>query len=302
MTTIDKKTYKAEVTNITQRYVSRLEKHAAGKKNLLNQKEAIKLLFAGGKYPYKKPLSNKKYKKEMDLLQIELVKVQYWLQKTNHKAMILFEGRDAAGKGGTIQRFMLNLNERYARISALAVPTEYEKGQWYFQRYVKKLPSAGELVFSDRSWYNRAGVEKVMDYCNETQYEEFMDQVVPFEKMLVESGIILVKYWLTIDQIEQLRRFRKRQTSEVRCWKLSENDIESIDKWDDYSHALREIFKRTDHKASPWYVVHTDDKNRGRLECIRHFLTLVDYPDKNDKLLDKLDPKIVTPAANVKVR
>ena len=207
--------------------------------------------------------------------------------------MILFEGRDAAGKGGTIQRFMLNLNERHARVSALDVPTEYEKGQWYFQRYVKKLPSAGEIVFSDRSWYNRAGIEKVMGYCTEDQYKEFMKQVVPFEQLIVESGIMLFKYWLNIDQIEQLRRFRKRQTSEVRAWKLSENDIESIDKWDEYTEAVEKMFKKTCHDDAPWYIVRTDDKKRGRIECIRHFLAHLDYPDKNTELVENIDKNIV---------
>lgn len=302
MSTIDKKTYKADVENLIQRYIVNLEKHAGAKKKLLNEKEAIKLLFDGGKYPYEEPLDDSKYNKEMGQLQIELVKAQSWLQKSGQKALLLFEGRDAAGKGGTIQRFMLNLNPRYARISALTVPTEYEKGQWYFQRYIKNLPSAGEIVFSDRSWYNRAGVEKVMGYCTQEQYDEFINQVVPFEKMIADSGILLVKYWLTIDQVEQLRRFRKRQTSEVRCWKLSENDIASIDKWDDYSKALRKIFKKTNHDAAPWYVVHADDKNRGRLECIRHFLNLVDYPDKNEKLLNKVDTNIIIPAAEEEIK
>lgn len=238
-------------------------------------------------------MKTKKYNTEMAKLQIELVKMQYWLQKSGHKVMILFEGRDAAGKGGTIQRFMLNLNARHARISALEAPTEYEKGQWYFQRYVKNLPSSGELVCSDRSWYNRAGVEKVMGYCTPEQYTRFMDEVVPFERMLVESGVIIIKYWLTINQIEQLRRFRKRQTSPIRSWKLSENDIASIDKWDDYTAALKEIFKKTSHEAAPWYIVKTDDKKRGRIECIRHCLSLLDYPDKNIELINKVDKNIV---------
>ena len=211
-----KKAYKEEVDTIMKRYVARLEQHTLEKKGILNTNASIQLLNESGNYPYKKSMKTKKYNTEMAKLQIELVKMQYWLQKSGHKVMILFEGRDAAGKGGTIQRFMLNLNARHARISALEAPTEYEKGQWYFQRYVKNLPSSGELVCSDRSWYNRAGVEKVMGYCTPEQYTRFMDEVVPFERMLVESGVIIIKYWLTINQIEQLRRFRKRQTSPYR--------------------------------------------------------------------------------------
>ncbi len=289
----EKKTYKMEVEGLIKRYIERLENHEKKRKVLLNGDDTLHLLYVHGKYPYKDEMPASDYEKTMDLLQIELVKAQYWLQKTGKKVMILFEGRDAAGKGGTIQRFMLNLNERHARVSALDVPTEYEKGQWYFQRYVKKLPSAGEIVFSDRSWYNRAGIEKVMGYCTEDQYKEFMKQVVPFEQLIVESGIMLFKYWLNIDQIEQLRRFRKRQTSEVRAWKLSENDIESIDKWDEYTEAVEKMFKKTCHDDAPWYIVRTDDKKRGRIECIRHFLAHLDYPDKNTELVENIDKNIV---------
>ena len=289
----EKKTYKMEVEGLIKRYIERLENHEKKRKVLLNGDDTLHLLYVHGKYPYKDEMPASDYEKTMDLLQIELVKAQYWLQKTGKKVMILFEGRDAAGKGGTIQRFMLNLNERHARVSALDVPTEYEKGQWYFQRYVKKLPSAGEIVFSDRSWYNRAGIEKVMGYCTEDQYKEFMKQVVPFEQLIVESGIMLFKYWLNIDQIEQLRRFRKRQTSEVRAWKLSENDIESIDKWDEYTEAVEKMFKKTCHDDAPLYIVRTDDKKRGRIECIRHFLAHLDYPDKNTELVENIDKNIV---------
>lgn len=289
----DKKCYKTDVDKLVKRYVERLENHMQNKKKLMSADDTIKFLYDKGQYPYPKKMKLKKYNKTMNKLQIELVKMQYYLLKSGKKVIILFEGRDAAGKGGTIQRFMMNLNARHARISALDIPTEYEKGQWYFQRYVKNLPSSGEFVCSDRSWYNRAGVEKVMGFCTEDQYKVFMKEVVPFEKMLVQSDIILVKYWLSINQIEQLRRFRKRQTSPIRSWKLSENDINSIDKWDDYTDALKEIFEKTSHEDAPWYVVKTDDKKRGRIECIRHLLSLIDYPDKDEKLVNKVDNKIV---------
>lgn len=287
-----KKKYKEDVDQLIEKYVKRLDNNSQGKKVLTKNNETLKLLHESGDYPYAKAMSDKAYEKEMEKLQIELVKSQYYLLKSGVKTLLLFEGRDAAGKGGTIQRFMMNINPRHARISALNVPTEYERGQWYFQRYVKNLPSAGEMVFSDRSWYNRAGVEHVMGYCTDEQYQTFMEQVTDFESMLVDSGIILIKYWLSINQLEQLRRFRKRQTSELRRWKLSPNDIDSIDKWDDYSKALEAIFKRTSHKKAPWHMVHFDDKKRGRIECIRHYLSHIDYPDKDEELINKMDKSI----------
>lgn len=288
---MSKKQFKQEVDQLIKEYIQRLDNNAQDKKILTKNSEIIELLYDTGKYPYPKAMSDKKYEKEMSKLQIELVKSQYYLQKSGTKVMILFEGRDA-GKGGTIQRFMMNINPRHARISALDIPTDYERGQWYFQRYVKNLPSSGELVLSDRSWYNRAGVEHVMGFCSDEEYDIFMEQVPQFEHMLVQSGVILIKYWLSIDKLEQLRRFRKRQTSELRRWKLSPNDIEAIDKWDDYTKALEKIFKQTSTKKSPWYIVKTDDKNRGRIECIRHYLSLIDYPDKDEELVNKVDDSI----------
>jgi len=288
----DKVKYQGEIDELINKYVRRLENDVRKKKKLLNKKETLALLYQENDYPYPKAMKTKDYEEELEKLQLELVKAQYWLQKTGKKVAVVFEGRDAAGKGGTIKRFMLNLNARHAHIAALPRPTDYEKGQWYFQRYVACMPSAGEIVFFDRSWYNRAGVEKVMGYCDDKQYKLFMQQAPIFEKMLVESGVILVKYWLHVNQIEQLRRFRERQTSELRRWKLSETDISSLDKWDAYTEAVSAMFAQTDHKKAPWYVVRTDDKKRGRIACIRHFLSLLDYPDKNEKLVNNLDDAI----------
>lgn len=224
---------------------------------------------------------------------MELVKAQYWIQKTGQKVAVVFEGRDAAGKGGTIQRFMTNLNPRTVNHIALPKPSERERSQWYFQRYVPHLPAAGEISLFDRSWYNRGCVEPVMGFCSDEEYQRFMHAVVPLEQQWINAGVILFKYWLSIDQLEQLRRFRRRQTSELRRWKLSPNDIESVDKWRDYSLAIDKLFKQTSHKAAPWFMVKTDDKMRGRIECIRHYLSRLDYPDKNKALIEQSDSNII---------
>lgn len=226
-----------------------------------------------------KGISNRDYYRELRQLHIELVKLQGWVKQEGLKIVALFEGRDAAGKGGTIKRFTEPLNPRYARVVALGVPTEREKTQWYFQRYVPHLPAAGEIVFFDRSWYNRAGVERVMGFCTEEEYREFLRSAPEFERMLVRSGIIVVKYWFSVSDAEQERRFQARLDDPTRRWKLSPMDLESRTRWVEYSRAKDEMFKYTDIKQAPWYVVNADNKKRARLNCISHFLTLIPYRD-----------------------
>jgi polyphosphate kinase 2 len=224
-------------------------------------------------------ISGKFYRQELARLQIELVKLQEWIHATGYKLLILFEGRDAAGKGGTIKTITLSLNPRYARVVALPAPTERESTQWYFQRYVAHLPAAGEMVLFDRSWYNRAGVEHVMGFCSEDEYREFLRSVPEFERMLVRSGITLVKYWFSVSDAEQERRFQARLEDPTKRWKLSPMDLESRTRWVEYSRAKDEMFAHTDTKQSPWYVVNADDKKRARLNVIRHLLGLVPYQD-----------------------
>ena len=226
-----------------------------------------------------KSISSRDYYRELRKLHIELVKLQGWVKQEGLKIVAIFEGRDAAGKGGTIKRFTEPLNPRYARVVALGVPTEREKTQWYFQRYVPHLPAAGEIVFFDRSWYNRAGVEHVMGFCTEEEYREFLRSAPEFERMLVRSGIILVKYWFSVSDAEQERRFQARLDDPTRRWKLSPMDLESRTRWVEYSRAKDEMFKYTDIKQAPWYVVNADNKQRARLNCISHFLTLIPYRD-----------------------
>lgn len=288
-----KKPYRGEVDELIKLYTKRLENDAQHKKKLLTGKDMLALLHAEGKYPYRKRLAIEAYETTLAQLQIELVKAQYWVQKTQQRLAVVFEGRDAAGKGGTIQRFMTNLNPRYINYVALPKPSSRERSQWYFQRYIPHLPAAGEISFFDRSWYNRAGVEKVMGYCSAEEYQSFMASVTDLEAQWVEAGIVLIKYWLSIEQVEQLRRFRRRQTSELRRWKLSPNDIDSLGTWQQYSDAIQAMFKKTSHSQAPWYVVKTDDKKRGRIECIRHFLACLNYPDKDQQLIAALDDNIV---------
>lgn len=230
------------------------------------------------KEPEKK-LRNKEYLKELGQLQIELVKLQEWIKLKGLKLVVIFEGRDAAGKGGVIKRITECLNPRYARVVALPAPTEREKTQWYFQRYVAHLPAAGEMVFFDRSWYNRAGVERVMGFCTNEEYQEFLRACPEFERMLVRSGIILVKYWFSVSDEEQERRFQARIEDPTKRWKLSPMDLESRTKWVEYSIAKDEMFKYTDIKQAPWYVVNSDNKKRARLNCISHLLSVIPYQD-----------------------
>ncbi len=226
-----------------------------------------------------KRLDKKFYEKELVHLQEELVKLLNWVKTKELKVVVIFEGRDAAGKGGTIKRITSELNPRYCRVVALGVPTEREKKQWYFQRYVNNLPAAGEMVIFDRSWYNRAGVEKVMGFCKDDEYWEFLRSCPNFERMLIRSGVILIKYWFSVSREEQYRRFQARIKDPTRFWKLSNMDIASLEKFEDYSRAKDEMFAYTDTKESPWYVVESDDKRKARLNCIHHFLSMIPYEE-----------------------
>jgi len=244
-------------------------------------------------YPYDERMSREEYDEIKYLLQVELLKFQNWANETGTKHVLLFEGRDAAGKGGTIKRFMEHLNPRYARTVALTKPSDREQHQWYFQRYVPYLPTAGEVVLFDRSWYNRGGVERVMGFVTPPDYERFMVQAPLFERMLVESGISLTKFWFSVTQSEQRTRFIIRQVDPVRRWKLSPIDVESLDKWDDYTAAKEEMFRRTDTDWAPWTTVKSNDKKRARINAMRAFLARFDYPDKDRTIVAEPDPTIV---------
>jgi polyphosphate kinase 2 len=253
----------------------------------------VREAFETGKYPYRHKLSRKVYEAEKAKLQAELLKLQLWAQATGERFVLLFEGRDAAGKGGTIKRFMEHLNPRAARVVALNKPTEEERGQWFYQRYIKELPTSGEMVFYDRSWYNRAGVERVMGFCSPTEYLEFMRQTPEVERMLTRSGIRLFKYWFSVTRAEQLRRFSSRETDPLKQWKLSPIDKASLDKWDDYTEAKEAMFFYTDTADAPWTIIKSNDKKRARLNCMRHFLSSVNYPDKDEAVVRQPDPLIV---------
>jgi polyphosphate kinase 2 len=229
--------------------------------------------------PERPRLTNKVYLAELDRLQVELVKLQEWIRHEGLKVVVVFEGRDAAGKGGVIKTITQSLNPRVCRVVALAAPTEREKSQWYFQRYVAHLPAAGEMVLFDRSWYNRAGVERVMGFCTEEEYREFLRTSPEFERMLLRSGIVLVKYWFSVSDAEQERRFQARLNDPTKRWKLSPMDVQSRSRWLDYSKAKDEMFAHCDIKQAPWYVVQADDKKRARLNVITHLLSLIPYED-----------------------
>jgi polyphosphate kinase 2 len=239
-------------------------------------------------------IGNKEYEAALRDLQIELVKLQEWIKDQGLKVVVIFEGRDAAGKGGVIKRITERLNPRICRIVALGTPTEREKGQWYFQRYVPHLPAAGEMVLFDRSWYNRAGVERVMNFCTDEEYREFLRSCPEFERMLVRSGTILIKYWFSVNDEEQERRFEARMEDPTKRWKLSPMDLASRDKWVEYSIAKDENFKYTDIKQAPWFVVNADNKKRARLNCIAHLLSMVPYEDLTPKKMDLPARKCVT--------
>ncbi len=261
--------------------------------------EKIRQAFESGKYPYGRKMARPAYEAQKAQLQAELLKVQLWAQDTGQRFVLLFEGRDAAGKGGTIKRFMEHLNPRQARVVALNKPTWEEKGQWYYQRYVQELPTVGEMVFYDRSWYNRAGVERVMGFCTPNEYLEFMRQTPDLERMLARSGIQLYKYWFSVTQEEQQRRFKSRETDPLKQWKLSPIDKASLDKWDDYTEAKEAMFFYTDTADAPWTIVKSNDKKRARLNCMRHFLSTLDYPGKDHDVVGEPDPLIVGQAHHV---
>nr|WP_245929749.1 polyphosphate kinase 2 [Leucothrix pacifica] len=239
------------------------------------------------------------YEREKYLLQIELLKVQKWAKLKGKKIVMLFEGRDAAGKGGTIKRFTEHLNPRIARVVALEKPSERELGEWYFQRYIRHLPSSGEILMFDRSWYNRAGVEKVMGFCSDRDHLEFMRQAPVFERMLVNSDTILFKFWFSVTRQEQLRRFSSRKHDPLKQWKLSPIDIESLDRWDDYTAARQSMFFNTDTADAPWTVVKSDDKKRARISCMRYFLDQLDYDDKDTSVVYRPDELIVGPVSKL---
>jgi polyphosphate kinase len=253
----------------------------------------LKLSHLVGDYPYDKKMSLFDYESEKHLLQRELLKVQNWVKESGKQIVCLFEGRDAAGKGGTIKRFMEHLNPRAARVVALEKPTDRERGEWYFQRYIHHLPTDGEMRFYDRSWYNRGGVERVMGFSTDKEYWEFMRQVPNLERMLVNSGIILFKYWFSVTQQEQLRRFHSRKFDPLKQWKLSPIDIQSLSKWNDYTEAKQNMFFHTDTGDAPWTVIKSDDKKRARINCIRHFLHNLDYPNKDELVVYEPDESII---------
>jgi polyphosphate kinase 2 len=261
--------------------------------------EEIRSFFESDRYPYRYKMARAPYETEKALLQAELLKVQKWAIDTGERFVFLFEGRDAAGKGGTIKRFNEHLNPRFARVVALNKPSETELGQWYFQRYVEHLPTHGEMVFYDRSWYNRAGVERVMGFCTPTDYLEFMRQAPEFERMLVRSGIKFYKYWFSVTPEEQRRRFASRETDPLKRWKLSPIDKASLGKWDEYTKAKEAMFFYTDTADAPWTVIKSKDKKRARLECMKHFLSTIDYPDKDISVIGTPDPLIVGRASQV---
>ncbi|MDO5651990.1 MAG: polyphosphate kinase 2 [Moraxella sp.] len=246
-----------------------------------------------GGYPYKYRMSRKNYEAQKYKLQIELLKLQHHVKETGQKIVILFEGRDAAGKGGTIKRFMEHLNPRGARVVALEKPTEQERGQWYFQRYVRTLPTSGEILLFDRSWYNRAVVERVMGFCTDEEYQVFMHQVPDFEKMLIESGITLVKFWFSVSREEQRIRFERREHDPLKQWKLSPVDKASLNKWSEYTLAKEAMFYNTDTAESPWIVIKSDDKKRARLNALRYVLNKFDYENKDSSQIGSIDPLIV---------
>ena len=261
--------------------------------------DEVRHAFESGEYPYTTKLTRADYERRKAALQAELLKVQLWAQETGQKFVLLFEGRDAAGKGGTIKRFMEHLNPRAARVVALNKPTDEERGQWYFQRYIQHLPTSGEMVLYDRSWYNRAGVERVMGFCEPSEYLEFMRQTPELERMLVRSGIQLYKYWFSVTQDEQQARFKSRETDPLKQWKLSPIDKASLDKWDDYTEAKEAMFFYTDTADAPWTVVKSNDKKRARLNCMLHFLNSLDYPGKDRSVVHPPNPLIVGKAGHV---
>ncbi|MEJ2087998.1 MAG: polyphosphate kinase 2 [Gammaproteobacteria bacterium] len=261
--------------------------------------EIVQRYFAENAYPYAERMDIKSYYRQKLALQVELVKLQNWVKDRARKIVVVFEGRDAAGKGSTIKRFMEHLNPRVARVVALVKPTEEERGQWYFQRYVDRLPTAGEIVFFDRSWYNRAGVERVMGFCTEAEYAEFVRQAPLFENMLVGSGIDIIKFYLSVSREEQARRFKDREQNPLKRWKLSPIDRAAQERWDDYTEAKEDTFRETDLPEAPWVIIKSEDKMRARLQAMRYVLEKFDYDDKDVAGLPPLDPLILSPVSEL---
>lgn len=256
-------------------------------------------IFTDANYPYEDKMNGSEYEALKQELQVEILKMQGWVKETGQRIVILFEGRDAAGKGGTIKRMMEHMNPRGARVVALEKPSEEEQGQWYFQRYIKHLPSHGEIVLFDRSWYNRAGVERVMNFCKPEDYLEFMRQAPELERMLVRSGIKFFKLWFSVSRNEQFRRFQQRRHDPLKQWKLSPIDLASLDKWSDYTEAKEAMFFYTDTADAPWTVIKSDCKKRARINAMRHILHSLDYPNKNRKVAIPPDSLIVGSAAQI---
>ena len=252
-----------------------------------------------GGYPYKNLMSRRTYERQKYRLQVELLKLQAWVKESGQRVVILFEGRDAAGKGGTIKRFMEHLNPRGARVVALEKPSEVERGQWYFQRYIQHLPTRGEIVMFDRSWYNRAGVERVMGFCSDAEYDEFLRETPEFERHLVRSGIRLFKFWFSVSRAEQRRRFKERKAHPLKQWKLSPVDLASLDRWDDYTIAKEAMFLHTDTPDSPWTVIKSDCKKRARLNCMRYLLQRLPYTGRDLAVIGTVDPLLVGRASLV---
>lgn len=277
--------------------LARVREHAGNRRP---SKKTIQQYFATGEYPYTERMAPGEYYRIKHRLQVELVKLQNWVMDNDQRIVIVFEGRDAAGKGSTIKRFMEYLNPRVARVVALTVPTERERGQWYFQRYIDHLPTKGELVFFDRSWYNRAGVERVMGFCTEEEYETFVLQAPEFERMLIESGIALIKFYLSINRDEQRARFHERQTNPLKTWKLSPMDLEAQQRWDDYTEAKEASFRRTSTADAPWVIVKGEDKLRARLECIRYVLRQFPYTGRDDTAVGESDRLLIASAQDLK--
>ncbi len=253
----------------------------AGKREILNPS-----------FPYSEKMKGKEYDRQMEALQIELVKMQAWLKESDHRVALIFEGRDAAGKGGTIKRFRENLNPRGARVVALSKPSDAERSQWYFQRYIQHLPSAGEIVFFDRSWYNRGVVENVFGFCTSEERERFFRQVAPLETGLVNDGIHFFKFWLNVGRVEQLNRFLDRENDPLKQWKLSPIDVAGLGKWDEYSQSIAETLSRTHSDHCPWTIIRSDDKKRARLAAIRTVLHALDYDEKDKSAIGEIDPLI----------
>jgi len=272
-----------------------LTKHELAARGTKRDRSDVELAddWRDGGYPYKNLMSRRNYEREKYKLQVELLKLQAWVRSTGQRIVILFEGRDAAGKGGTIKRFMEHLNPRGARVVALDKPTEAERGQWYFQRYVEHLPTRGEIVLFDRSWYNRAGVERVMGFCTDEEYLEFIRQAPEFERNLVRSGLHLIKFWFSVSRKEQRRRFRERKSHPLKHWKLSPVDMASLDKWDEYTRAKESMFFYTDTADAPWTVVKSDCKKRARLNALRYVLHKLPYANKNLDQIGPIDPLLV---------